>query len=153
ADVAASTDRTGSAARGGNWNLEYHTGPVEAAAPWSPAVLAQYRFTLPAPANDNVENAEVIPDGPLPALSTVTPDITDATDPADDPVPLAALGPVSHSIWYTFTPSTTAHYTFTTDNPPTGTTVPDTVLGIFTGPAHGPYTEFGSNDDDAAGTT
>src|SRR5262249_38405308 len=61
ADVAASTDDTGSAARGGNWNLEYRTGPVEATAPWNPAVLARYHFTLPAPANDDVDNAEVIP--------------------------------------------------------------------------------------------
>jgi hypothetical protein len=153
AAVAASTDLTGSAALGGDWNLEYHTGPIMATAPWSAATLAKYRFTLPAPANDNVENAEVIPPGPFPLQSTVTADITGATDLADDPVPLAAPGNVSHSIWYTFTPTTTAHYSFTTDNPPTGTTVPDTVLGIFTGPAHGPYKEFASNDDTVPSTT
>ncbi|NQV33586.1 MAG: endo-1,4-beta-xylanase, partial [Phycisphaeraceae bacterium] len=31
ADVAASTDPTGAAERGGNWDLEYTTGPIEAA--------------------------------------------------------------------------------------------------------------------------
>lgn len=34
ADVAASTDSTGSAAMGGDWALERQTGSIEAAAPW-----------------------------------------------------------------------------------------------------------------------
>lgn len=34
ADVAASTDSTGSAAMGGDWALERQTGNIEAAAPW-----------------------------------------------------------------------------------------------------------------------
>ena len=46
ADVAASTDPTGAAALGGNWALEYHTGPIETAPPFDPARLAAWDHTL-----------------------------------------------------------------------------------------------------------
>ncbi|MBL8483215.1 MAG: DUF4347 domain-containing protein, partial [Rhodocyclaceae bacterium] len=42
ADVAGSTDPTGSAALGGNWLLEAATGPIEADLPATPGALAEY---------------------------------------------------------------------------------------------------------------
>ena len=48
---------------------------------------------------------------------------------------------------YTFTPAATSTCAFRTGNPPTGTTVLDTVLGVYSGPAGGPYTELACADD------
>jgi hypothetical protein len=51
ADVAASTDRTGAAAQGGDWELEYRTGAVEARTAAAPAwggVLAAVTVTTTA---------------------------------------------------------------------------------------------------------
>ncbi|MBD1842758.1 DUF4347 domain-containing protein [Cyanobacteria bacterium FACHB-63] len=45
-DVAASTDATGSADRGGNWTLEASTWTIEAALPFDPNLLAQYTGIL-----------------------------------------------------------------------------------------------------------
>jgi hypothetical protein len=43
ADIAASTDRTG---RGGNWNLEFAKGHIEAPLALTPEAMADYRGTL-----------------------------------------------------------------------------------------------------------
>lgn len=46
ADIAASTDLTGSAARGGNWNLEFTTGKINTASALRPEGLQTYNGTL-----------------------------------------------------------------------------------------------------------
>lgn len=46
ADVAASTDDTGSALRGGDWDFEYTTGIVEAGIAFSPATQASWEGLL-----------------------------------------------------------------------------------------------------------
>ena len=46
ADVAASTDATGSAARGGDWTLEYSTGTIESAPLFEAVELAGYEDVL-----------------------------------------------------------------------------------------------------------
>ncbi len=51
ADVAASTDVTGSAALGGNWQLEAASGPVQASSADFAAGLAQYGHLLVSIAN------------------------------------------------------------------------------------------------------
>ncbi|MDZ7953731.1 Calx-beta domain-containing protein [Nostoc sp. DedQUE09] len=48
ADVAASTDKTGSAALGGDWNLEVKTGKIEASLAFQPEVIQAYQSILPA---------------------------------------------------------------------------------------------------------
>ncbi|MCC5628859.1 DUF4347 domain-containing protein [Nostoc sphaeroides CHAB 2801] len=48
ADVAASTDKTGSAALGGNWDLEVKTGKIEANLAFQPEVIQAYNSILPA---------------------------------------------------------------------------------------------------------
>ncbi|WP_017716113.1 DUF4347 domain-containing protein [Kamptonema formosum] len=42
ADIAASADLTGSAAAGGNWNLEFQQGEIETPLAFQPDVMAQY---------------------------------------------------------------------------------------------------------------
>ncbi|MEH1795512.1 Calx-beta domain-containing protein [Nostoc sp.] len=48
ADVAASTDKTGSAALGGDWDLEVKTGKIEASLAFKPEVMQAYQSILPA---------------------------------------------------------------------------------------------------------
>ena len=123
------------------------------------AAAAPPRTTpLVAPSNDLCSGAEVIPAaGPFPYLTATTDDITDATTVGDPPAP-SCQNNVSRSIWYTFTPSTTASYTISScADAPTGTTVDDTVIAIYTsaGGCAGPFTEIpsasgsdGCSDDD-----
>jgi uncharacterized repeat protein (TIGR01451 family) len=109
------------------------------------------------PANDLCGGALVIPGaGPFP-YATAAVNITDATT-AGDPTPTCAFQDssctpncFSRGIWYTFTPTTTAPYRFSTcgGHAPTGTH-PDTVLAIFTsaGGCGGAFTQAACNDDD-----
>ncbi|MBF2003231.1 MAG: DUF4347 domain-containing protein [Synechococcales cyanobacterium M58_A2018_015] len=46
AAVAASTNRTGHASLGGDWTLEFATGPVQTSLAFSPQTLAAYPFAL-----------------------------------------------------------------------------------------------------------
>ncbi|PHM09416.1 DUF4347 domain-containing protein [Nostoc sp. 'Peltigera malacea cyanobiont' DB3992] len=48
ADVAASTDKTGSATLGGDWNLEVKTGKIEASLAFKPEIIQAYQSILPA---------------------------------------------------------------------------------------------------------
>jgi hypothetical protein len=126
------------------------------------AASAGLRTTpLVAPPNDTCAGAEVIPAaGPFPYLTTVTADITDATSAGDPPAP-SCQPSVSRSIWYRFTPSATAIYTISScADAPTGTTVDDTVMAIYTSSTSncgGTYTEIpisadtdGCDDDSCA---
>jgi hypothetical protein len=62
ADIAASTDLTGSLSQGGDWILEYATGNIEATTPFTASFMDSY-------------------DGVLPSLfTTQTPSVTNATD-------------------------------------------------------------------------
>ncbi|MEG3834290.1 DUF4347 domain-containing protein, partial [Microcoleus sp. Z1_C3] len=46
ADVAASNDLTGNAAKGGDWDLEIATGKIEAAVPFNQEAMKDYDYTL-----------------------------------------------------------------------------------------------------------
>jgi Domain of unknown function (DUF4347)/Domain of unknown function (DUF4082) len=46
-DIAASTNLTGSAAKGGNWTLEYTTGSIETAVPFDESLISTYQGLLP----------------------------------------------------------------------------------------------------------
>jgi Domain of unknown function (DUF4347)/Domain of unknown function (DUF4082) len=48
ADIAASTDLTGNSAKGGNWNLEYATGSIETATPFTNSLISNYQGILPS---------------------------------------------------------------------------------------------------------
>ena len=109
----------------------------------------------PGPTNDLCSGAEVIPPaGPFPHLTAIT-DVTLATTDAGDPA--ASCQPsVSRSIWYTFTPSATNFYRFSTcqsDAP--GSTLPDDVITVYSsaGGCAGPFTQNAAGCDDDSCTT
>lgn len=103
----------------------------------------------PAPPNDSCAGAEVIPgSGPFPYTTLLTPDITAATTSGDPPPP-SCQGNLSRSLWYLFTPAETGRYTFSVcADGPTGTTVDDTVMAIYTGSCEGLTELSGGCDDD-----
>jgi hypothetical protein len=105
-----------------------------------------------APVNDICSGAEVIPaSGPFP-YQTSTTDITLATTTGD---PVALCGDssqFSRSLWYKFAPAVSGPYLISTcPTAPTGTTVDDTVMAIFTSVngCTGPFTQIagGCADD------
>ena len=119
------------------------------------AVAPPRSVPLAAPANDLCSGAVVIPAaGPFPFLTPITPDITDATLTGDPPVAscqTCLTGLVSRSIWYSFVPAATATYTISScADAPTGSTVDDTVMAIYTsaGGCVGPFTELPLACDD-----
>jgi len=122
------------------------------------ATAPRSNVPLVAPPNDTCAGAEVIaPAGPFPFFTAVTADITGATTTGDPPAPSCQTS-VSHSIWYTFTPSTTAVYTISSCSfDGTSSTVDDTTMAIYTssGGCAGPFTEIPSSglsdgcDDDS----
>jgi hypothetical protein len=85
ADVAASTDRTGAAALGGNWVLEHHSGAIEAGALVSAAAQAEWAGTLVTVTVDSgqldyQENQAPVAIAPSLAVSAAAgPDIVSAT--------------------------------------------------------------------------
>ncbi|MBX5480258.1 MAG: IPT/TIG domain-containing protein [Myxococcaceae bacterium] len=105
------------------------------------ALAAAPAFAAP-PTNDVCAGAEVIPPtGPFPYLTAIT-DLTSATDAND---PISSCQSNAHlGIWYTFTPTVSGVYSFSTCNGNGGgTTVSDTVIGIYTSAAGcaGPFTQ------------
>ena len=48
ADVAASTNPTGNSLQGGDWNLEYATGKIETAIPFTTSLMNSYQGILPS---------------------------------------------------------------------------------------------------------
>jgi len=141
------TIEVGLSRRGAKVDSGAKTAAVDPAAS-SPADL----FMVDAPGNDSCGAAEVLPpDGPFPYLSSVTPDVTDATT-ADDPSAPSCQANVARSIWYVFTPAVTASYTFSSCSGDTATTLEDSVLAIYTsaGGCAGPFTQVaGACDDDS----
>lgn len=106
---------------------------------------------LAVPANDQCSGAAVIPaSGPFPYTSAAY-DITDATAAGDPPLPTCQTD-ASHSIWFKFTPAATGNFTFALcSDAPTVTTVPDTVLSLYssTGSCAGLSEVSGGCDDDS----
>src|SRR5688500_17025735 len=103
------------------------------------------------PANDLCSGAEIIDlTGAMPALSSITTNIHDATLNGDPQTPTNCYGgAVSRSIWYQFTPPAPGGL-YTVSLKFTATTMQDTLMGIYTSPGGtcaGPFTQFGCNDD------
>ena len=73
ADIAASNNLTGNAAKGGDWDLEIVTGKIEAAVPFDSEAIADYEYTL---ANFNVTVAT--DDGTGTVVGTLSKAILDA---------------------------------------------------------------------------
>jgi len=99
------------------------------------------------PANDNCSGAIAITDTQVYPITTTAVDVSGAT-PTGDPTMCSST---DHTIWYTFVPAINATYSITTcPTQAPGSTLPDTVLGVFTstGACAGPFTTVGCNDDD-----
>lgn len=92
-------------------------------------LLAIFLLAAP-PMNDGCASAESIPpSGPFPHVTTAH-DVIDATS-VGDPVPTCQSN-VSRGIWFSFTPSATTEYSFSTcPSAPTATTLDDTVLAVY----------------------
>ncbi|MBI3449605.1 MAG: hypothetical protein HY049_11910 [Acidobacteria bacterium] len=114
--------------------------------------VVQRAFPGPAPPNDQCGGAEIIPGaGPFPYLTAVTSDISGATTGGDPPPP-ACQPNVSRSIWYSFAPTITGRYAFRVcADGPTGTTVDDTVVAVYStsGACAGLVELSGGCDDDS----
>ncbi|HNG95914.1 MAG TPA: hypothetical protein PLB32_24140, partial [Acidobacteriota bacterium] len=116
---------------------------------------------IPAPTNDLCAAAELIPGaGPFPYVTSIV-NITTAGDEAIPPSPSCATLPVSRSIWFSFTPTTTGSYRFSTSASATSTTsfapaptlssVEDTDVAIYssnTNMCGGTLTQVGCSDDE-----
>jgi hypothetical protein len=90
--------------------------------------------------------------GPFPYLSG-THDVTEATVAGDPPLPSCQTN-VSRSVWFRFTPATGGPYTISLcADGPSGTTVEDTVLAVYTatGDCAGLAEVEGGCDDDGCG--
>ena len=86
ADVAASTDDSGYAGYGGDWNLEHHTGPIETGIAIAETAQAQWRGLLIDTDGDTVDNATDIDDdndGILDVDEGFEVSTTFTTDPVD----------------------------------------------------------------------
>ncbi len=78
ADIAASTDATGAAALGGNWDLETHTGNIEAAAVLTATTAKDFAQLLAVPVDPD-DTATTAEDTPL-AVNAANGLLNGATD-------------------------------------------------------------------------
>ena len=110
-----------------------------------------------APANDLCTGAEIIPTNlGFPVWTTIR-DISGATTNGDPAGPTCVatdfLTNLLRSVWYTFTPAISRHYTISScANAPTATTVSDTTMAIYTSGAAclGPMVEISDGCADEA---
>src|SRR5262245_14032392 len=133
-----------------NWAFVHSTPRVISACWIALGLLVCLRASQAAPPpNALCANAVEIPaDGPFPYVSSIVPDVSEATTTGDPPEPSCGLGINSQSIWYQFTPSQSGTYTFSVAED-TATTLQDTVMALFASPAGcaGPFEEVNCNDD------
>jgi len=130
------------------WKFDGTAPPADASAVQLQVV--QHPPPAAVPPNDRCGAAELVPgSGPFPYTTLLTPDVSGATT-TDDPSPPSCQATVSRSIWYEFTPAVAGRYTFSVcADAPTGTSVDDTAMAIYTG-ACGGLTELpGGCDDDS----
>ena len=123
--------------------------PVGVSAPPKP----QSRSGIPPlspPSNDDACTAIILPDGPYPFV-TAAEDLSEATPQGIDEGILTV--PIDATVWFSLTPSETNVYTFSTctDGGAAGTTMYDTVIGLFpaTGGSCPPGPQLGVNDTGA----
>src|ERR1051325_4072828 len=109
------------------------------------------RVSAAAPPNDHCAGAEVIPGaGPFPYW-TATSDIAEATAVEDGSYyPSCGFAGLGRTVWYRFTPDTSAKFSISTCSEDlTATTVYDSLIAIYTssGGCAGPFVEQFCNDD------
>ncbi len=117
--------------------------------------VTQPKLHAAPPANDTCAGALVLPaTGPFPHLTSVVSGIVDATAAGDPPFPSRCLAlngetNLSRSVWFRFTPATTAVYDLSV-SADTATTLTDTLLGVYSSPGGcaGPFALVDCNDDE-----
>ena len=102
------------------------------------APLLTHGQTPPPPSNDNFADATAVSE-PLPFSDSLS--VEGATLEGSEPAP-SCSGPVSNTVWYSFTPANTGTMRITTS----GSTY-DTVLAAYTGASLGALSEEGCADD------
>ncbi len=123
------------------------------APPPAGGTAVQVRVTqVPAPPtppiNDLCAGAMIIPStGPFPHTTPIIPDLTGATTTGDPLAPSCSFGPRSRSVWFRFAPTQTGTYSFSTcADAPTGTTVDDTLMTVYSATScMGPFVEVSSS--------
>jgi Domain of unknown function (DUF4347)/Domain of unknown function (DUF4082) len=63
ADIAASTNLTGNVAKGGDWNLEYTTGKIETATPFTASLMTTYQGLLASVFSTQLPTSPSVTDG------------------------------------------------------------------------------------------
>jgi Domain of unknown function (DUF4347)/Domain of unknown function (DUF4082) len=63
ADIAASTNLTGAVAKGGDWNLEYTTGQIETATPFTASLMTTYQGLLASVFSTQLPTSPSVTDG------------------------------------------------------------------------------------------
>ncbi len=63
ADIAASTNLTGAVANGGDWNLEYTTGQIETATPFTASLMTTYQGLLASVFSNQLPTSPSVTDG------------------------------------------------------------------------------------------
>ena len=118
------------------------TGPVTVVGLNGTAVSPVPFTVLPAPANDNFANAQVLPGGvPI----TVTGTNAGASKETGE-TQIIAGDDGGRSVWYTWTPAVSGTFAITTRGSDF-----DTLLGVYTGSTLPGLTLVAANDDDADG--
>ncbi|MFO0599593.1 MAG: IPT/TIG domain-containing protein [Myxococcaceae bacterium] len=113
------------------------------------AALTLSAAALAQPANDACATAEVIPTTSFPVNSSVV-NLTGATFATD--VAFSCQASSNSSVWYSFTPTTTAIYTIHNCAGVAGNTLSDTVLMVFTGTCAAPVAVASGCNDDGCST-
>ncbi|TAG18037.1 MAG: DUF4347 domain-containing protein, partial [Oscillatoriales cyanobacterium] len=148
ADIAASTDLTGSALLGGNWNLEKLTGAIESPLAFQVDAIADYQSTLAVDCQPNVIYA--IANGNV-LITSVN---TGGSITLPTPTPDADLAVTKTDGQTTATPGTLLSYTVTikgisfTDNLPaslTGVTWTASLSGVGAFPTAADRSGSGNN--------
>jgi uncharacterized repeat protein (TIGR01451 family) len=131
---------------------QYSTGAPDPASADVQLRIVREAPLPPPPGNDQCPGAEAIPGaGPFPYTTPLIADVSGATTVGDPPAP-SCQPAVSRSVWYTFTPAASGNYTFSLcADAPTGTTLDDTVLGLYSsnGTCSGLSELAGGCDDDS----
>jgi len=100
--------------------------------------VGPYTAPIGAP-NDDCSNAIVIPPAASTGYASDVVDIINATNISEP----TACATINATVWWTFRPTAAGSYTFSTC---TGSTVPDTVLAVYSG-ACGGLVQIACNDD------
>lgn len=142
ANIAASAKRTGSAAKGGDWELEVVMGELQSALAFKPEVMATYSGVLVAPPNDDFADAIELTG----TSGTVFGTNVDATAESGEANAGNRIS-VENSVWWKWTAPCDGLLTVDTE----GSGNSDPQLAIYTGQFVNSLTFIAFNEDGGTG--